>query len=129
MCSIEICFPDNMHVMPVYLDQCGHFLALSTIATRRLLPPKNLDRSKRNKMCSKDNDLAFDKHEASFNLVPKMFFALAANQFAHHHTTRPKKSWRTVCTYGSKVYTYGRVSHRFRPTQSYLFTLTAEKRA
>ena len=95
----------------------------STATSEKLGPMK------RNKMCSKDNDLAVDKHEAAFNVVPTMFFALSANQYAHHHTTRPQKSWRTVYTYGTKFYTYGRVSHRFRPTQSYLFTLTAEKRA
>ena len=38
-----------------------------------------------------------------------------------------EKTWRTVCTYGRTFYTYGRVSHRVRPTQSYLFALTAKK--
>ena len=69
--------PDNMHVMPVHLDQRGSFLPSSAIATSRLLPPKNLDRSKRNKMCSKDNDFAVHMHEAAIDLVQFFFWALA----------------------------------------------------
>ena len=79
MHSIENVLPDNMHVMPVRLDQCGSFLASSAIATSRLLPPKNLDRSKRNKMYSKDNDLADNMREVAFDLVAKKIFALTAN--------------------------------------------------
>ena len=53
------------------LDPRGPFLNFSAIATTAILPPKNLDRSKPNKMCSKDNDFTDDKHEATFDLVAK----------------------------------------------------------
>ena len=125
MCSIENVLPDNMHVMPVHLGQRGSFLASSAIATSRLLPPKNLDRSKRNKMCSKDNSLADHMHAATIDLVAKIFFALTSNHFVDHHATLPENPWRKVCTYVRKFCTYIRVSHRVRPTQSYLFALTS----
>ena len=74
MCSIENVLPDNLHVMPVHLGQRGYFLASSAIATSRLLPPKKLDRSKRNKVCSKDNILADRLHAATIDLVAKNIF-------------------------------------------------------
>ena len=63
-----------MQVIPFHLDQHGPFLNLSAIVTRAVPPPKNWDRSKRNRMFSKDNDLADDEHDATFELVaPKKY--------------------------------------------------------
>ena len=89
---------------------------------------QNLDQSKRKKMCSKDNGLADNKHDAAFNLIPGIK-TVTAKQYARCDITPRKKSWRTVCTCGRKFYTYGRVTHSVRPTQSYLFTLPAQQKA
>ena len=126
MYSLENCSPHNMHVTPVHLDQHGPFLNSSAFAARAQLPTKNLRGSKRNKMCSKDNDSADDKHEATFDLV--------AHKKMHYRQTLCReldfeKRCCTVCTCGKKEFPYGRVSHRADPTQSYLFTLTAQNRA
>ena len=129
MCSIENVLPDNMHVMPVLLSQRGSFLASSAIAISRLLPPKNLDRSKRNKLCSIDNNLADHMHAATIDLVAKNIFCTYGRAYVEHLRRRPGNWPRTVCTYGRKICTYGRVSHRVRPTRSYLFALTARNRA
>ena len=68
--------------MLVHFDQCGPYLGLSAIADRAVVPPKDLDRSKRNKMCLEGNYFADDKHKATFNLVLK--FSLAAKPYAEH---------------------------------------------
>ena len=80
-------------------------------------------------MCSTDNCLADDKHKATFNLVLKKKNALEAKLYADPLRSGYEKRFRTVCTYGRQIFTYSRVSHRIRPTQSYLFTLTAQNSA
>ena len=65
----------------VFLEFICHH---SAIATRTVLPPEILDRSKRNKICSNDKFFADSRHGATFNLVAPNTIALSSESCAEY---------------------------------------------
>ena len=88
---MSIFLPDNMYQQRIVNSMFLAHVLTHDVETRAVLPPTNLDRSKRNQMCSIYNYFADEKNKATVNLFPQTKNALFAKPYAKPPLRTPKK--------------------------------------